>query len=238
MRITIFTLFILFLSVNVLPQDKTKLDTANSEAEKVNAVLKTFLALGTDSVPFEVFKKAKGIAVFENVSQINLLMSKGGKGKGLVSIRNGDGWSIPTFVNFAHFGYELKIADKKNFDIICFIMTQYLVEKLKNGSIKPDELNNHKLALGPVVKGAGAEVVIERSSLIYYTFQNGKLSGIEFQNDGFFTGITITHDNKLNQSIYQKKGQTILSQNPNNLTPLNTVNLFQQTIINSLKPKE
>ncbi|MBX7174903.1 MAG: lipid-binding SYLF domain-containing protein [Pyrinomonadaceae bacterium] len=238
MRITIFILFIFFLSVNVLPQDRTKLDTANSEAEKVNAVLKTFLSLGTDSVPFEVFKKAKGIAVFENVSQLNLLMSKGGKGKGLVTIRNGDGWSIPTFVNFAHFGYELKIADKKNFDIICFIMTQYLIEKLKTGSIKPDELNNHKLALGPVVKGAGADVVIERSSLIYYTFQYGKLSGIEFQNDGFFTGITITHDNKLNQAIYQKKGQTILSQNPNNLTPLNTVNLFQQTIIDSLKPKE
>ena len=229
-------MFIFFLSVNVLPQDKTKLDTANSEAEKVNDVLKTFLALGTDSVPFEVFKKAKGIAVFENVTQINFLTTKSSKGKGLVSIRNGDGWSIPTFVNFGSVEVELKIADKKKFDIVCFIMTQYLIEKLKTGSIKPDELNNHKLALGPIIKGVGADLVLERASLIYYTFQNGKLSGIEFQDNDFFNGIIIKHDNKLNQAIYKKKGETILSQSQNNLTVPDSVNLFRQAIVDNLKP--
>jgi len=238
MRLIIFTLTIFIFSAAIIAQKKTDLEVATNRAEKVTSVLKTFLALGSDSVPFEVFKRAKGIAVFENVTQLSLLLSKGAKGKGLVSIRNSEDWTTPTFADFGSMGFEFKIADKKKLDIVCFIMTQYLIEKLKNGMIKPDELNNHKLALGPIVKGEGGELVLKQASLIYYTFQDGKLSGLEFQSDGLFSGVAIRHDNKLNQSIYQKKAEKILSQNPNDLTTPNAVSNFKQTIIDSLKPKE
>lgn len=237
MRLIIFTLTIFLFSITTFAQAKTDLQIATVRAEKANAMLKTFFALGSDSMPFQVFQKAKAVAVFNDVIYFNLLLSKMTKGKGLLSVRDGENWGVPTFAEFFSSGFEFKIADKKKFDIVFFIMDDKLIEVLKNGGIESKFLSDKRLALGPIVKGTGADLVLENAWLIYYPFQDGKLSGLEFQSN-FFNEARIGHDNNLNKKIYQKKAQLIISDKLKDLTVPDQINNFRQIIIGGLKQNQ
>ncbi|HRH40488.1 MAG TPA: hypothetical protein PKY82_02505 [Pyrinomonadaceae bacterium] len=234
MRLIIYTLTIFIFTVTVIAQKKTDLEAAMNRAEKANTMLKTFFALGSDSIPFQVFQKAKAVAVFNDVTYFNLLLSKMTKGKGLLSVRNGENWCVPTFAEFFSSGFEFKIADKKKFDIVFFIMDDKLIELLKNDGIESKFVSDKRIKLGPIVKGTGADLVLENAWLIYYPFQDGKLSGLEFQSN-FFNEFRIGHDNNLNKKIYQKKAQLIISDKLNDLTVPDQINNFRQTIISGLK---
>lgn len=236
-----FTLCLLIILVAFSSAAAQKMDSrvvASARAEKAATILKQFVALGTDSVPFDIFRRAKAVAVFNNITDVSLLFSKMIKGKGVLSVRNSaaNEWSTPVFLEFSGGGIDFKIASKKNFDIVFFVMDDKTVELFKKSGVKAGKLKGEKIALGPVVKGAGAEAVVQKASIIYYTFENGQLSGQYFHNDGFFNSVALTLDNDLNKIVYGKNAKQILTQNLNDTIAPSAAENFRQTIINNLVP--
>lgn len=234
MKSILSSFFILAFSIFIFSQEKN-VNVANVQAEKATNTLKTFFEFDANSVPYKIFKKAKAVLVFNDITQINLVLNKGSKGKGLFLALDGENWSVPTFVEFNNMGFEFKIADKKKFDLIFFVMDDALLKTLKIGSIGQWGLAKYKLALGPIIEGRGAENVLESASLIYYPFEKGKLSGIEVQNDFVFNAVGIKHNDKLNKAIYKKEAHKIFSDKSENLKMPEAINNVRQIILDNIK---
>jgi hypothetical protein len=112
-------------------------------------------------------------------------------------------------------------------------MDESLFGLVKKDGGKPKKLTNESFALGPVVPGKGADLVMERASIIYYTLENGQLSGQEFQNN-FFSAAGFRNDDNLNKAVYKMKSKLILTQNQTSLTVPAALEKFRQTITESL----
>lgn len=225
MKIPLAFLLIFFLVSAGLAQEKGNvIPLASARAEKAAAILKQFSVFGADSVPFEILRKAKAVGVFNDANRINLLFSQGIKAKGLMSARSQNGWGVPLFISFGASSVQFKIADQKNYDILFFIMDDKSIESLKKGMLQP------KLTLGPIVGGKGTDLALEQASVIYYTFENGKLSGEELGGNRFFNTVVIGLDNNLNKKLYNKKAQTLLKEETNELSALPPVENFRQTL--------
>lgn len=229
MKLTFSFFLILWLIAASFAQEKGNIiPLASARAEKATAILKQFSAFGTDSVPFEILRKAKAVGVFNKVTRTNLLFSQGIEAKGVMSARNQNGWGVPFFVSFASFSMKFKVAEMKNYDIIFFIMDDKPLESLKTGMLKP------KFTLGPIVGGRTAELALDKASIIYYTFEDGKLSGEELQGNNFTNAVVIGLDNNLNKKVYNKKAQVILKEQVNSLQTLPPIESFRQTITDLL----
>lgn len=220
----VFFLALCFVSA-VFAQEKGNIvPLASARAEKATAILKQFSAFGANSVPFEILRKAKAVGVFNNATRTNLLFSEGTKAKGVMSARSQNGWGVPLFISFASSTMKFKIADLQNYDIIFFIMDDKPLESLKKGMLKP------KMTLGPIVGGSGAETALDKASVIYYTFEDGKLSGEEIQSNNFLNTVLIGLDNNLNKKLYDKKAQILLKEETTALPALPPIESFRQTL--------
>lgn len=208
-----------------------RVETASNRAEKATASFKHSADLGKESLPLKLFKQAKAVAVVPNVTEVNMFLNRLSKGRGLMMMRNSTGWTIPTFMSFASTGYELKIAAKKNFDIIFLFMDDKAIELLKKGDIKPEKITGGKFALGPVVDGKGTDLTLLKASVLYYTLEDGKLSNETFSNDAFFNGVVLSHDNIMNKTIYKKKAQTIFSESADDIKSAPEIEDFKKAVI-------
>lgn len=212
-------------------QSGNNLAVASQRAEKATTILKQFSSFDSDSVPFEVLRKAKAVGVFNDVTRFSLFLSEGIKAKGVLSARNQNGWSVPVFISLAGSGFQFKIAAKKNFDIVFFVMNDEYIKALEKRGLAP------KMTLGPIVGGKGAELALQKASILYYTFEDGKLSGEEVEGNSFINNVIIGLDNNLNKSLYNKTAQIILKENLNDLKTPATVENFRQTISDMLSHK-
>lgn len=223
-----FLFFLLFCS-SLFAQKGNVTTLAYERAGKATAILKQFSVFGTDSVPFEILRKAKAVGVFNDVTRTSLLFSSGIKAKGLMAARGQTDWKLPIFISFAGSSLEFKLAAKKKFDIVFFVMDDSDLDFLRRkGKLVP------LLSLGPVVGGKGADLVLEKGAIIYYTFENGKLSGEELRENNLFSNVILGLDNNLNKALYNKKAQTILAETQSDAKAPAAVEDFRQTVINLL----
>lgn len=221
--ITGFLLILLLISAG-FAQKKDESALVLARAEKAVSTLKSFSAQEKNSVPSEIFSKAKAIGVFSQARRINMILEEWVDVRGVVSVRNGEKWSTPLFAFFASFGVSHKLADKKTYDIIFFVMDDLSVELLKKGKLK---LN---LTPGAAVRGNDAESVIKKASVIYYAIDGGKL--LTEANGYLFSGVSsvISLDNKSNKRIYNQTGQVILTNAPTSLPVLPSAERFHQAM--------
>src|SRR5262245_60691613 len=71
-----------------------KLTTAKTRTSNSTQAIKSIVELPAgQSIPAELLSKARVIAVFPNITKINLLFQKAMKGSGLASRRTDGGWS-------------------------------------------------------------------------------------------------------------------------------------------------
>lgn len=198
------------LALSAVAQTSRK-QVAAQRAEKAAKVFATFAALGHDSLPFQLFQKAKAVAVFDDIRQQELIYAKGIRGKGIMMMRRGDnGWHVPTFVGCrghrTEFG-SLKWLTTEKVDGVFLFMGDEALKSIKGN--KGFKSPRKKLALGPIVKGSGADQIIENAWVIYYTFEDDKLSGEEFPDSLIGNLFLLSHDNAMNKAIYGKKFKQI-----------------------------
>lgn len=112
----------------------------------------------------------------------------------------------------------------KNYDIVFFVMDDKSLESLKKGLLQP------KLTLGPIVGGKAADLALEKASVIYYTFEGGKLSGEELGGNRSFNTVVVGLDNNLNKKLYNKKAQILLKEETAAVQALPSIESFRQAI--------
>lgn len=219
-----FLLALCLFSVNFAQEKGNVIPLASARAEKAAAILKQFSTFGADSIPFEILRKAKAVGVFNDATRTNLLFSEGIKAKGVMSARGQSGWGVPFFISFGASSMKFKVADKKNYDILFFVMEDKPLDALKKGLLQP------KLTLGPIVGGKASESAFEKASVIYYTFEDGKLSGEELGGNSFFNTVVIGLDNNLNKKLYNKKAQILLKEETAAVQALPPIESFRQML--------
>jgi lipid-binding SYLF domain-containing protein len=235
MKFPLVCLLFFFLCFPVCAQpEKAKIATIRTE--KAIEVFSHFYALGSESLPFELFKKAKAVAVFGEIEKsrwfLNAL-STNIKGYGLLTFRQETDWSQPTFLycRGIEMGLNFNFSEKKRLGVVFLFMNDKSIELIKRGNIGANKIAEKELALGPLVKGKGAELTIEKAAILYYTFEEDKLSGEELKNTIISDAFAIKHDNELNKAIFGKKFKAILSENFNSQS-LSIIEKFRQTIAN------
>lgn len=186
--------------------DKAKLDTAARRATNAARVLTDVAALPPgETIPKELIDKARAIAVFPDVNKVNMLVQKFMKGSGVMSRRVSGGWSTPAFYIFAVIdkGWTKVKGDKPG--IIMLFMD--------DGILKGFEKDHIPLvgAAGPVGElTPEKENTIRGASIILYALSDGKLRGVEVEDD-FTTQSGISADNHINEAVYGLKGRDVYS---------------------------
>lgn len=204
--------FIALFSISGLSQSQKDLTTAVARAEKAAEILQQFAALGKDSAPFEYLRQAKAVAVFPNLTRVNILINELTVGNGIVTIRTDDDkWSVPAFLALKAQDLNLKIADKTSFDTVILFMDDDSIEWLKKGDINFTSGGDRRIALGPVIGGTGAEEIMKSAKVIYYSFNNGQLIDTGLNTNSIFKAVTVFHDNNMNKDIFRMKTKPLFA---------------------------
>ncbi len=197
---------------------RMNLETAVRRSQNSAKTIKVVTDLPEDeSIPKEFFQRAQAIAVFPDVVKLNLLLSQGMKGYGVVSIRQPEGWSLPSYYRFGSAHFSLKIAGAKSFDLVILFMKKDVLDWFREGRFLFKGLRAG--VAGPVGKlTRQADLDMSGIGVIMYMLVDGKLKGMNIDSD-LFDGAYIDPDNNLNNPIYGIKGREILEGKAPKLSP-------------------
>lgn len=231
----ILVIVILTAASSIFAQNK-KSQTAAARTAKAVEVVRQFTALGADSVPVANLRKAKAIAVFPELTRVNLLVEEFSIGNGLVSIRAEDEkWGVPAFLAFKGVTVNLKLFDKKSYDTVVLFMDDESIGWLKKGDIKLNGGGKKKIALGPVIDGEETDKTMKNANLIYYTFENGQLVDTDFKNDSIFKSFIIVHDNNLTKAVFGMKTRQLFAAPEDTLKVPGEIEAFRTALTETLK---
>lgn len=217
--ITGFLIIILLVSVS-FARKKDDSARALKRTEKAISTLKSFSALKKDSVPAEVFRKAKAVGIFSDVKlHIHETIARG-----VISVRNGEKWSTPLFATLGSLGVSFMPAINETYNFVFFVMDEESVESLKKGKI------NLKVKPGWFFNGNSAALGTKEAPVIYYVFSDEKLLTRSRINIFSGTSSLISLDNDSNKEFYKQTGQIILTNAPSSLPILPSAERFHQTL--------
>jgi len=188
-------LVILFLIVGLSPiQVQARQSSESERAIEATKVLNEIMGTTETSIPEELMKRARGIAVIPHV--VKAAFGIGGQGgKGVMSQRHDDGtWSAPAFVEIGGGSVGLQIGVQAT-DIVLVFTDDSGVRGLLKSKVKLGA--DASVAAGPV--GRKAEVgtdVILRSGVLAYSRSKGLFAGISLD------GSVVNIDDSANRKGY------------------------------------
>lgn len=188
---------------------RMNVETAVRRSQNSAKTIKVVTDLPEDeTIPKEFFERAQAIAVFPDVAKLNLLFSQGMKGYGVVSIRQSEGWSLPSYYRFGSSHFSLKIAGAKSFDLVILFMKKDVLDWFREGRFLFKGLRAG--VAGPVGKlTRQADLDMSGIGVIMYMLVDGKLKGMSIDSD-LLDGAYIDPDNNINKPVYGMKGREIL----------------------------
>lgn len=186
--------------------DKGKLDAAARRAGKAAKVLTDVAALPAgETIPRALIERARAVAVFPDVDRVNILVMKAMKGYGLMSRRVEGGWGTPAFYGFAVTDRGWSKVKPANAGVIMLIMDDGTLKKFERDHVKFEG------AAGPVGElTAEKEKQIREAGFIIYALSDGKLHGMEVEDDST-TQTGINSDNNINKAVYGLKAREVLA---------------------------
>jgi len=141
----------------------------------------------------DTLSRARGVLVFPNLIKAGFFIGGGG-GRGVLMVRQGQGWSAPVFVFAADASFGLQIGAEGG-KVVFAIMNDGAVQKLLNGNV--DLGGDVSVAVGPIGAGAqGAVTPNVGADLLAFSLQQGLFGGIAIK------GGTVTPDKEWNQAFY------------------------------------
>jgi lipid-binding SYLF domain-containing protein len=183
--------------------DKAKLDAAARRSGKAIKVLTDLSALPPgETIPRQLLERARAVAVFPDVDRVNILFMKAMKGYGLMSRRVPGGWGTPAFYGFAVMDKGWTKVKPANAGIIMLFMDDDTLKKFEKDHVKFEG------AAGPVGE-LTAEKQIREAGIIIYGLSDGKLHGLEVEDDST-TQTGINSDNNINKAVYGLKAREVL----------------------------
>jgi lipid-binding SYLF domain-containing protein len=196
---------VLLAAARAQKADRAKLDAATRRSGKATKVLTDLSALPPgETIPRELIERARAVAVFPDVDRVNVLVMKAMKGYGLMSRRVAGGWSTPAFYGFAVTDRGWTRVKPANAGVIMLVMDDGTLKKFEKDHV---ELEG---AAGPVGElTAEKEKEIREAGIIIYALSDGKLHGIEVEDDST-TQSGINSDNNINKAIYGLKAREVM----------------------------
>ncbi len=210
-------------------KDTDKIEKAVKRSEAAAQTFEAIINLGDKSISKELLDKAEAIAVFPNLTQVNVLLDKISYSHGLVCRRTSNGWSLPAYYSFKGGSLGLSIAEVKSLDVVMLFMTEESVQWLIK---KAFALDGKKRAFSGTI---GTLTKEQRSSLadahiIMYSFNDKELTGVA-ADSGFFSAFGVSADNNINKAVYDLKASDILlGKLPDKQSPAEGINKFTQTL--------
>lgn len=206
--VVLATLISLNLFSTSYAQEKVneKQATASKRAAAATKALNDIAALpAAESIPAELLARAKVVAVFPNITKVNLVFQKAMKGSGLATRRTAEGWGTPVFYQFSMIDSGWTTAEAKSPTIIMLFLNEATVNEFKENYVE----------IGGTVAGPIGETLTETDKkrmdgvrLVAYGFRDGKLIGVKIeQSDSTQSGMYV--DNAMNKPTYAAKGADV-----------------------------
>lgn len=156
-------------------------------------VLRALADIPEKGIPPRLFRDAAGIAVIPGMMKAGFVVG-GRHGNGLLSVRDGGAWTLPTFISVTggSIGFQ---AGVQSSDIVLVFKTRRSVEGIMDGKFTLG--GDASVAAGPVGRTASAATDGQLKAEIYaYSRSRGLFAGIALD------GAVIQIDHKDNARAY------------------------------------
>ena len=171
----------------------------SDEAKRLHDSVTVFgeiMAAQDQSIPRTILQKAEAIAVFPNTIKAGFVVG-GMRGRGVLSARNGNGWSAPAFMTLTGGSFGLQIGGQAA-DLVLVIMQRRGLETLLRNQFKLGA--DASVAAGPVGRDAQAATDLQmRAEILSYSRARGLFAGVTVN------GSTIRVDRDANQRFYGQR---------------------------------
>jgi lipid-binding SYLF domain-containing protein len=192
-------------------------------AQKAAKAFQEIMSAPDQSIPEEILKRAKCVAVFPSVKKGGFVVG-GQYGKGLISCRRADAgaWGAPAYFTIGGGSFGLQIGGQA-VDLVLVIMNQdgmdgLLKDKFEIGA-------GAAVSAGPVGRNASASTdALMKAQILSYSRSRGVFAGLELK------GAVIAQDKQAHKDVY---GQELTAReiliDGKARTP-KTVQIFPQTL--------
>jgi len=171
----------------------------SNEASRIResiTVLNEVMSTSDTSIPASITSKAEGIAIFPGTLKAGFIFG-GMRGRGILSARNEDGWSVPTFMTLTGGSIGLQIGGQAT-DLVLVIMNRRGLEQFVRNQFKFGA--DASAAAGPVGRDAQANTDLQlRAEILSYSRARGLFAGVSIN------GSTVRADLDANQRFYGKR---------------------------------
>ncbi len=240
-RIPLTILLSTFLCILLLPLatyaqkiDKSKLDNAAKRSGVAARVLSSVVNI-PDTIPRELFDRARAVGVFPDLDRISFVMPNSRLAYGVICSRLPGGWSPPAYYGFgAPKIPDLKWKGRKKPDIIILFMSDKAIDEFQKGNfVFKEEMAGFA---GPVgVLTPEKENEIRTANVVIYALVDGRVEGLGIDANELGGGAA-NPDNNINSAIYGLKAREVLSgQAPLWPSVLLSVSEYQNALINLSK---
>ncbi|MBD8874244.1 lipid-binding SYLF domain-containing protein [Rhodanobacter sp. DHB23] len=169
-------------------------DTPQQRAQSAVRVLNDIEQAPDKSIPSDLLKDAKAIAVIPDVLKVGFVFG-GRRGEGLISVKSPDGtWSNPSFISFGggSVGFQIGVSST---DVILVFRTERGVDSIVNGKFTIGA--DASAAAGPVGRTASAATDQQLKAEIYsYSRARGLFAGVALD------GSVLKIDQDANAAVY------------------------------------
>jgi lipid-binding SYLF domain-containing protein len=164
------------------------------DIENAAEIIRDFSRIPEESIPMEVFRDCKGLAIL-TVGKVGFVLSARG-GAGLVIARTPTGWSAPSAIGTGGAGVGFQIGVQVT-DFIIVLNTPGAVEAFSRGE-NVTLGGNLSVAAGPV--GRAAEAGITPTAAIYtYSRSKGLFAGASLE------GTILVERERANEDYYGRR---------------------------------
>jgi lipid-binding SYLF domain-containing protein len=203
LTLTIASILLLF-SVNLFAQkenDKEVSDAAKT-AQKATQSLDEIMAIRDKSIPADLLRRARAVAVFPNVLKAAFIIGGQG-GKGFIVRKVGSAWGAPAAFKLGGGSVGLQIGGSST-DVVMLFMTDDGVKNLLEDKFEIG--GEASAAAGPIGRTAKASTDAQlQAQILSYSRSKGLFAGISL------SGVVIRPDNDANQALYGHDAKELLS---------------------------
>lgn len=225
-RISCVVTLIAFVVLSAILTPAQKKSRTNDAARHAGEAAETFteiMNVKDKAIPKELLDTAEAIAVFPGVLKAAFVVG-GRQGQGVISRRVKGGWSAPAFFNLGGGSFGPQIGAQRT-DYVLLIMNPSGLEGLLKDKF---ELGGEaSIAAGPVGREAAASTNPRMDAgILSYSRSKGAFIGAALK------GAVITPDNDLNEAIYGKKAEAVLTGAPMTFAQMPaSVRIFPRTLV-------
>ena len=228
MRYFVLAVAIAILAVTIGAQttvskkDQKEISDAAKTAQKATKALDEIMTIRERSIPSDLLRKAKAVAVFPNVIKGAFIIGGQG-GKGLIIHRIGNGWTAPAMFKLGGGSVGFQIGGSST-DVVMLFMTENSVKNLLEDKFEIG--GEASAAAGPIGRTAKASTDAQlQAQILSYSRAKGLFAGISL------SGVVISPDNDANRALYGHDARELLqgTVNPPVLVPPAT-KPFQQAV--------